>query len=51
MCRLDSFGSGCEPVASSCKHSNEPLGSIKDGAFLDHLRDYLLLRKVSAQWS
>lgn len=27
-------------VESSCEHSNEPLGSIKDSEFLDHLNDY-----------
>jgi hypothetical protein len=26
---LDSYGSVQGPVASSCEHSNEPLGSIK----------------------
>jgi hypothetical protein len=28
-------GSGQGPVAGSCEHSNEPLGSIKDGELLD----------------
>jgi hypothetical protein len=32
---LDSFGSGYRLVASSCEQSNEPLGSIKGGEFLD----------------
>jgi hypothetical protein len=38
-------------VAGSCKHSNEPLGSIKGGGFLDFLSDYQLLRKDFALWS
>jgi len=28
-CVLDASHSGWEQVAGSCKHSNEPLGSIK----------------------
>jgi hypothetical protein len=31
---LNSSGSGYEPVAGSCEHSNEPLGSVKGGNFL-----------------
>jgi hypothetical protein len=30
-CALDESGSGQRPVASSCEHGNEPLGSIKGG--------------------
>jgi hypothetical protein len=29
--------SGQGPVAGSCEHSNEPLGSIKGGKFLESL--------------
>jgi len=32
---LDASGSGWVPVLSSCKHRNEPSGSIKGGEFLD----------------
>jgi hypothetical protein len=32
---LDSYVSGYGPVATSCKHGNEPLGYVKDGVFLD----------------
>jgi len=32
---LDASGSGQGPVADSCEHGNEPLGSIKGGEFLD----------------
>jgi hypothetical protein len=39
-CRLDSFGSRQEPVAGSCEHGNEPLGSITCVEFLDWLSDY-----------
>jgi hypothetical protein len=34
-CRLDSFDSVKEPVASSCEDSNEPQGSVYVGEFLD----------------
>jgi hypothetical protein len=34
-CGLDSSGSGYGPVAASYERSNEPLGFIKDGEFLD----------------
>jgi hypothetical protein len=34
-CGLDSSGSGQEPVAGSCKYSNEPLSYIKGREFLD----------------
>jgi hypothetical protein len=36
---LDSSGSGYGPMAASCEHGNEPLGSIKSGEFLDWLSD------------
>jgi hypothetical protein len=39
-CGLESSGSGQGPVAGSCEHSNEPLGSIKGEEFLDKLSDY-----------
>jgi hypothetical protein len=32
--RLDSSGSGQVPTVGSCKHGNEPLGSIKGKNFL-----------------
>jgi hypothetical protein len=32
---VDASGSGQGPMAHSCEHSNKPLGSIKDGKFLD----------------
>jgi hypothetical protein len=38
-------------VAGSCKHGNEPFGSINDWEFLDWLSDYQLLKKDSAPWS
>jgi hypothetical protein len=34
-CSLNSFGSGCGPVAGSCEQSNEVLGAIKGGVFLE----------------
>jgi hypothetical protein len=34
-CGLDSSGSGLGPLAGSCEHSNETLGSIEVGKFLD----------------
>jgi hypothetical protein len=36
-------------VAGSCEYSNEPLGSIKCGQFLDWLVKFL--NKDSAPWS
>jgi hypothetical protein len=27
-------------LAISCEYSNKPLGSIKDGEFLDYMREY-----------
>jgi len=30
---MDLNGSGTDPMVSSCKHRNEPLGSIKGGKF------------------
>jgi hypothetical protein len=32
---LDSYYSGYGPVTGSCKHGNEPVGSIEGGEFLD----------------
>jgi len=34
---LDASCSGWGPVVGSCEHSNEPLGSIKGGEFLEGL--------------
>jgi hypothetical protein len=39
-----------DQVASSCEHDNEPLGSIKDGKFLDGLSDYQPHKDDIAQW-
>jgi hypothetical protein len=39
-CGLDAYGSGQGPVASSCEHGNELLGSIKGGELSELLRDY-----------
>jgi hypothetical protein len=33
-------GSGKGPVAGSCEHDNDPLGSIKGGEFFDEMRVY-----------
>jgi hypothetical protein len=33
-------------VAGSGEHNNEPSGSIKGVGFLDHPRDYELVKKV-----
>jgi hypothetical protein len=41
---MESSASGCGPVASSCEHSNEPSGSLKDGKFLDYLSVSKLLK-------
>jgi hypothetical protein len=38
-------------VAGSCKHGNEPSGSIRFGEFLDYLIDCKLLEKDSVPWS
>jgi hypothetical protein len=38
-------------VACSCKHNNEPFGSIKGNEFLGQLSDYMLLNKESATHS
>jgi hypothetical protein len=38
-------------MVGPCEHSNEPLGSIKDGEFLGQLSDYQLLKKDSVPWS
>jgi hypothetical protein len=34
----------------ACEHSNERLGSIKGGKFVDQSNDYQLLKKESAPW-
>jgi hypothetical protein len=44
-CGLDSSGSGQGPVAGSCEHSNEPLGSIKFCEILEHLSEWWPLKK------
>jgi hypothetical protein len=33
-CELDASGSGQGPMAGSCEHGNEPMGSIKGQEFL-----------------
>jgi hypothetical protein len=43
---MDSSGSEQGPVVSSCEHSNETLGSIKGGKFLDWLNDYHFSRTL-----
>jgi hypothetical protein len=45
------LGLGEEPVVGSYKHSNEPLGSIKFGEFIDNLSDSLLVKQGSVPWS
>jgi hypothetical protein len=35
-------------AADSCKHGNEPSGSVKGGVFLEYLSDYQLLKKDSS---
>jgi len=37
-------------LTGSCKHSNKPAGSIREGGFLDSLSDYQLLKKDSVPW-
>jgi len=39
-CGVDAAGSGYESVAGCYEYGNEPLDSIKDGEFLDWLRDF-----------
>jgi hypothetical protein len=38
--RLVSSGSGYRPAVGSTEHCNESFISIKDGKFLDQVRDY-----------
>jgi hypothetical protein len=40
-------------VAGSCEHSYEFSGSLKEGKFLDQLKDYQLLKKdlVLSLWT
>jgi hypothetical protein len=40
---LDLFGLEQGPVAGTCKHDNEPLGSVKCRKLLDHLMNYYIL--------
>jgi hypothetical protein len=49
MYGLDS--GGLAPVICCCKYSNEPLGSIRGGEFLDKLSYYELLNNDSTAWS
>jgi hypothetical protein len=35
-------------VMGSCEHDKEPLGSVKDGEFIDQLTNYQLLRNGTA---
>jgi hypothetical protein len=39
-CKLNSPGSGQEPMAGSCEQNDEPSGSIKGGEILEQLSDY-----------
>jgi hypothetical protein len=43
-------GSGYGPVEGSCKHGNEPSGSIKCCEVLEYLHYWQLLKKSSAPW-
>jgi hypothetical protein len=47
---VDACGSGSGPMAESCEHSNEPLGSINGRVFNDLICDCQLLKKDSALW-
>jgi hypothetical protein len=38
-CRLNSTGLGYSLMVGSCKHGNEPLGSIKSEKLIDQLSD------------
>lgn len=42
------FGKGQK--ADYCEHGNEPLGSINSEVFINHLKDYLLLKSNTNQW-
>jgi hypothetical protein len=42
------FGTG--PMADFCEHGNEPLGSISSEVFINHLKDYLLLKSNTNPW-
>jgi hypothetical protein len=46
-CELDACESGYGPVAGSCEHGNETLGSLKGGEVLDELNDYHLWKENS----
>lgn len=48
---LDLSGPEQRPVASSCEHNNEPLGSIKRGKYRDKLVSYQFLNENSNAWS
>jgi hypothetical protein len=48
---LHSSGFEMEQQAVSCEHNNNISGSKKCGKFLDQLRNYLLLKTVSAPTS
>jgi hypothetical protein len=43
-CELELSVSGKRPVAGFCEQSNEPLDSIKGGAYIELLSDYKLLK-------
>jgi hypothetical protein len=38
------------PMADFCEHGNEPLCSIKSRVYINHLKDYLLLKSTSNPW-
>jgi hypothetical protein len=46
-----SSGSCWRLATVSCEKGNEPLGSIKVGAYFDQLSDYHFPKTDSAQWS
>jgi hypothetical protein len=48
---VDSFGSGQVPVEDSLEHGSETLCSISGKQFLDHVKDYQLLKKDCALFS
>jgi len=45
---MGSSGSGYEPLAGCCEHSNEHSVSIKGGECINQLCDYQLVKKDSA---
>jgi hypothetical protein len=48
-CKLDSSGSGQNPIAESFKHGNKPSGSIKMENFFDQVCHYQHLKNDHIQ--